>query len=317
MLRLALLKTPSTLDIGLIRRGRYGRHPPFFLVAFSRTEASELRADTAMKALNEQHAECLASHLVGNRGGAVAFSQMGDPSAAEIGDTKILARYGDVPDDRTLLPGFGDVRASGCPGVMGAPAHPLARPIRVPQSLESVLSRLMPFTAEWKRGPRQGRKYSLAIASLVAVAIAASGSGMLVITASAAHCKARLVEMAGPACDHTGTTNEELHRLVRHEYRVGASKKEAFARSSHFAWPSPGRGELGACSLAELVPSLEVKHGLVRVSGARPPDQGAGGASSPATRVVPAWSTAGAGLAPSARLLGAPMVPHDGWQIGR
>jgi len=35
------------------------------------------------------------------------------------------------------------------------------------------------------------------------------------------------VEMARPACDRTGTTNEELHHLVRYEYKVGVSKREA------------------------------------------------------------------------------------------
>jgi hypothetical protein len=201
--------------------------PLFFVVAFSRIEVSELRAEVAIKALSEKHAASLASHFVGERRGAVAFSQTVDVSTAETGDAKILTRFGDVPDDRTLLRRFGNVSASGRLGITSAPALSFVRSMPVAHSLKRVLSRIMPFAAERERRPRQGPRYSLAIASLVAAAIAASGSATLVITASAAQRQARLVEMARPACDQSGTTNEELHRLARHEYRAGASKQGA------------------------------------------------------------------------------------------
>jgi hypothetical protein len=201
--------------------------PHFFVVAFSRAEAGELRAEVAMKALSEQHAAALASRLIGEWRGAVAFSQTVDPSTADTGDAKILARFGDLPNDRALRQWFGSVWASGRPGIGSAPAHTFARSIPVRHSLERVLSRMVPFAAWRGRSPRKGSRLSLAIAWSVAAAIAASGSAMLVITARAAQREARLVEMARPACDHAGTTHEELHRLVRHELETGASKRDA------------------------------------------------------------------------------------------
>jgi hypothetical protein len=207
--------------------GGMGNIPPFFVVVFSRTEAGELRAEAAMKALSEQHAASLASHLAGERRGAVVFSQTGEALTGEAGEVEILARIGEVPDDGALLRRFGNNRASGHPGLTSAPAHPFARSLRSAPSLKRLLSRMMPFAAARERAPRQGPRYSLALARLAAVALAVSGSGMLVISARAAQREARLVEMARPVCDHTGTTNQELHRLVRSEYKAGASKKEA------------------------------------------------------------------------------------------
>jgi len=57
--------------------------PNFFVVAFSRTEASELRAEIAMKAFNEHHAASLASHFAGEGQGAIAFSQKEGPWTVE------------------------------------------------------------------------------------------------------------------------------------------------------------------------------------------------------------------------------------------
>src|SRR5260370_24236860 len=94
--------------------------PLFFVVACSRIKAGELRAEVAIKAFSEQHAASLALHLVGQRRGAVAVSQTVDPSTAETGDAKILARFGDLPNDRALRRWFGNVCASGRPGGTGA-----------------------------------------------------------------------------------------------------------------------------------------------------------------------------------------------------
>src|ERR1700730_5517505 len=95
--------------------------PNFFVVAFSRTEASELRAEIAIKALNEHHAASLASHFAGEGQGAIAFSQKEGPWTAERGGVEILARFGDVPEDRALLHRFGDVGASG--HITSGPVH--------------------------------------------------------------------------------------------------------------------------------------------------------------------------------------------------
>jgi hypothetical protein len=35
------------------------------------------------------------------------------------------------------------------------------------------------------------------------------------------------MEMARPACIHSGITNEEFHQLVRNEVETGTSKKDA------------------------------------------------------------------------------------------
>ncbi|SDR41488.1 hypothetical protein SAMN05444161_3682 [Rhizobiales bacterium GAS191] len=47
-------------------------------------------------------------------------------------------------------------------------------------------------------------------------------------TAGAAQRVSRLMEMARPACIHSGITNEELHDLVERELEASASKKDAF-----------------------------------------------------------------------------------------
>ncbi|SEF03834.1 hypothetical protein SAMN05519104_8013 [Rhizobiales bacterium GAS188] len=202
--------------------------PIFYMVAFSRTDWDELRAEVATKAYSEQHAASLASQFAGEGRGAVAFSQMGASAVAPGGDVEILARFGDVPDDRELHHWFSGVRASERRDTTSALANATARSAQVTRWPRSVLSRMMPFAPKREQSPRQGRSYSLAMAWLVAVAIAASGSGILGITAWAAQREARLVEMAQPTCDHTGTTDKELHRLVRYGYRVGVSKKRAF-----------------------------------------------------------------------------------------
>jgi hypothetical protein len=46
-------------------------------------------------------------------------------------------------------------------------------------------------------------------------------------TAGAAQRVARLMDMARPACIHSGITNEELHEVVTHALVGGSSKKDA------------------------------------------------------------------------------------------
>ncbi|SED75989.1 hypothetical protein SAMN05444161_3935 [Rhizobiales bacterium GAS191] len=209
--------------------------PLFFVVAFSRAETSGLRAEVAIKVFSKQHAASLASQLAGQGRGAVVFSQAGGPSTAGRADVKILARFGDVPDDRTLYFRLGDLWASRRAGITTASAAPFPRSMPAMPRLRGLWSRPIPFAVQRKRSPkegsregaRQGPRYSRAIAWLAVAAIATSGSSALVIVARGAQREARLVEMARPACDHAGITNEELHRLVKYGYRSGASKKEA------------------------------------------------------------------------------------------
>jgi hypothetical protein len=50
---------------------------------------------------------------------------------------------------------------------------------------------------------------------------------VLLLAARAAQREARFVELVRPRCMHFGLTNEELHRLVRSEFKPGARKAEA------------------------------------------------------------------------------------------
>jgi hypothetical protein len=67
----------------------------FFVVAFLRTEASEFRAEAAIKARSKRHAVLLVPHFASEGGGAVALSR-GD-SVTNAGNVEILARIGNVP----------------------------------------------------------------------------------------------------------------------------------------------------------------------------------------------------------------------------
>jgi hypothetical protein len=61
----------------------------------------------------------------------------------------------------------------------------------------------------------------------VTVGLAATISLVLLLAARAAQREARFVELVRPRCAHMGLTNEELHRLVRSEFKPGASKPDA------------------------------------------------------------------------------------------
>jgi hypothetical protein len=61
----------------------------------------------------------------------------------------------------------------------------------------------------------------------VTVGLVTTISLVLLLAARAAQREARFVELVRPRCTHFGLTNEELHRLVRSEFKPGASKVEA------------------------------------------------------------------------------------------
>ena len=143
--------------------------PHFFVVVFSRTETNELRTEVVMKAHSERHAASLASHFSDEGQGAIAFSRSEDPSIAERGTVEILARFGDVlPYD----PHFWAL--GGYPDTTSAHADLSARTMPVAHSLKRALSLIMPFAAQQGRSLREGSRLLRAIASLVAVALAAS-----------------------------------------------------------------------------------------------------------------------------------------------
>ncbi|MBV8185278.1 MAG: hypothetical protein JO216_08540 [Hyphomicrobiales bacterium] len=197
----------------------------FFALAFSRTEKGEARADAAIRALNEQHAISLASHLEGDGRGAVALAKAGELPVPMGEGVEILARFGDVPDDALLIPSVMDALAST--------SSPLARGA----ARASVTPHRHAGAARWLRGFafRQARtpvpviatahRRSLVMTSLVALTLSLSGGAMLIITAKAGQRESRLMEMARPACTHTAITNEELRRLVRNEYYTGTDKQ--------------------------------------------------------------------------------------------
>ena len=198
----------------------------FFALAFSRTEKGEARAEAAIRALNEEHAISLASHFEGDGQGAVALAKSGEPPVPMGEGVEILARFGEVPDDNVLIP----ERAR-----LPWPRPP--RPFRN-RWLDRVRNRELHatrgFADGWaacasrnraRRLVARAHRRSLAMTSLVAVALSLSGGAMLIITAKAGQRESRLMEMARPACTHTAITNEELRRLVRNEYYTGTDKQ--------------------------------------------------------------------------------------------
>jgi hypothetical protein len=69
----------------------------YMVQAFERQGKTRLKALTAMRASNEQHADRMAERLARN-GGAVAVCQSGDPETGEYGEARIIGVYGDLPD---------------------------------------------------------------------------------------------------------------------------------------------------------------------------------------------------------------------------
>jgi hypothetical protein len=227
-LNFAHSRVPVAKAFGImLRLARMTDIPLFFVVAFSRSEASELRAEVTIKVPSRPHAASLASHLADGERGAIALSRAASPSTTGTRHLEILARFGDVPDDHTLHRQFGDDWVPGRSGIAIASAAPFPRSMPQTQRQRDSRPRTLPIAAEAKPGPARARRYSRAPAWLAAAGVALCGSAALVIAANGAQREARLVELARPACEHMGATNEELHRLVKYGYQFGASKKEA------------------------------------------------------------------------------------------
>ncbi len=197
----------------------------FFALAFSRTEKGEARAEAAIRALNKEHAISLASHFEGDGQGAVALAKSGEPPVPMGEGVEILARFGAVPDDNVLFPSVRDALASTSSPL----PQPLARPrAKSGAARDARLRRWLggvQFAQPRPAAVARAHRRSLAMTSLVAVALSLSGGAMLVITAKAGQRESRLMEMARPACTHTAITNEELRRLVRNEYYTGTDKQ--------------------------------------------------------------------------------------------
>ena len=217
--------------------------PLYFVVAFSRSEALELRAEVAIKVPSRQQAASLAWRLADGTRGAIALSRSAWPQGPGSASLEILARFGDVPDDRALRRQFGDDRSWG--GIAIAPAAPFPRSMPSNPRAPDARMRAPPLPAQSK--PVSARpvsakpvpaqhalgktpRYAHLSACLVAAGVAIWGSTVLVIAAQGAQREARLLELARPACEHAGASNEDMHHLVKFGYQGGASKKAALEK---------------------------------------------------------------------------------------
>ncbi len=182
--------------------------PLFFVLVFSSEDAGENRIEVAVKALSEQHVISLASHFAEDGRGAIAISQSGDQGD----NVEIVARFGDVPEGWTFgrTPITSKEHAS-------LPVSTRSDTLGMAQSLGTLIATQAQIL-------REGSMLSRAIASLVIIALAVGG-GSLVALAKGEQREARLVEMARPACSHSGIENKELRGLVKQELRTGLSKQ--------------------------------------------------------------------------------------------
>jgi hypothetical protein len=186
--------------------------PLFFVLVFSSEDAGENRIEVAVKALSEQHVISLASHFAEDGRGAIAISQSGDHLVAGGDNVEIVARFGDVPEGWTFgrTPITSKEHAS-------LPVSTRSDTLGMAQSLGTLIATQAQIL-------REGSMLSRAIASLVIIALAVGG-GSLVALAKGEQREARLVEMARPACSHSGIENKELRGLVKQELRTGLSKQ--------------------------------------------------------------------------------------------
>src|SRR5580693_1723878 len=81
---------------------RHIRIPNFLVVGFAPTEGCELRPEVVLKASSERHAAALGLDFAGDERGAIVFSQTDAvPNSDGVG-IKILAKFGNVPENSTL-----------------------------------------------------------------------------------------------------------------------------------------------------------------------------------------------------------------------
>jgi hypothetical protein len=201
----------------------------FFVMAFSRTEEREYQAVAAINTLSKEHAWSAAAHLADYGQGTVAFSIAGELSTAKWEDPEIIARFGDLPDGWAPRQELSRVLSTERSEGIGAFARPCANVRPVARSLRRRLSNAIPFAIRQNGSVLERSKRALAIAGLITVGLATSGSVMLILTAGAAQREARLMEMARPACAHSGITNDELRHAVRGELEAGTNKKDALS----------------------------------------------------------------------------------------
>ena len=154
--------------------------PQFFVVAFARTEARDVRIEAVIKASSKHNAATLASHLADRAQGVVAYARLTDPGAAAGEKVEVLAKFGDPSPDGSIVWAFGESRGSGTTRGIS----PLMR------SLRTRLQAVMNTRFLW-----EGAVIPRALAMLVVAALGVSG-GSLVASADA-HRVARLRKSHG------------------------------------------------------------------------------------------------------------------------
>jgi hypothetical protein len=186
-----------------------GDIPQFFVVAFSRTEAEDIRIEAVMKASSKSHAAMMASHLANWTQGVVAYARLTKHGAEGGERLEILAKFGDpLPADSSFWTiGQSRDRAS----TRGNSLQVL--------SLWAWLRAGLNARLLW-----QDVVIPRASALLVVAALIVSGGSLVAL--AGANRVARLVEIARPACLHLGIQNKDLRRIVRHALRAGSSTKD-------------------------------------------------------------------------------------------
>lgn len=66
-------------------------------------DEGNLVVEEGQEAPNAFAAQRRAEALVGKKAGAIAFSRSGDPALGEFEDAVVLGRYGEAPEDLSLL----------------------------------------------------------------------------------------------------------------------------------------------------------------------------------------------------------------------
>lgn len=75
----------------------------FVVLPIVRNEEGDLVAEEGQEAPSAFAAQRRAQALVGRKLGAIAFSRTGNPAIGEFEDAVVLGRYGEAPDDLSVL----------------------------------------------------------------------------------------------------------------------------------------------------------------------------------------------------------------------
>ena len=183
--------------------------PQFFVVAFARTEARDVRIEAVIKASSKHNAVTLASHFADRAQGVVAYARLTDPGAAAGEKVEVLAKFGDPSPDGSIVWALGESRGSGTTRGISL----------LMRSLRTRLQAVMNTRFLW-----EGAVIPRALAMLVVAALGVAGASL--VASADAHRVARLMEIARPACLHLGIQNKDLRRIVSHELRAGSSQED-------------------------------------------------------------------------------------------